>query len=229
VIERLAHMLTAIGPARTEHTAAWFGLGMLVMQFDRYRHDLNAHLNTRWPNERSHAALLMLAALYQAMGDDDEASARQLFERAQALRFSRAECDRLAAIVRRQAQVLTIDVNSPVALHRYWREAGPAGIDACLLALARYLAAGPLDQDEWVRQVEQAGGVLDAYFRQYQQIVEPPVLVDGRQLMDILDLKPGPQIGEILAHLREAQVTGTVQTVNEALEAARAYLSHQDP
>jgi poly(A) polymerase len=50
--------------------------------------------------------------------------------------------------------------------------------------------------------------------------VDPPQLLDGRDLMRILNLPPGPQIGVWLEALREAQVQGLVHTRREA----RAYL-----
>jgi hypothetical protein len=43
-------------------------------------------------------------------------------------------------------------------------------------------------------------------------------------LMRLLDLKPSPIIGELLQAIREAQVSGDVQTVDDALSFARTRL-----
>ncbi len=59
----MAQVIVAISPQRTDHTAASFGVGMLVMQLDRFRSQLQAHVAQRWPNDRPHRALLTLAAL----------------------------------------------------------------------------------------------------------------------------------------------------------------------
>jgi hypothetical protein len=43
--------------------------------------------------------------------------------------------------------------------------------------------------------------------------------------MDQLGLKPGSRIGTLLDLIREGQVTGEIQTLEDALHAARQYLS----
>jgi hypothetical protein len=45
-------------------------------------------------------------------------------------------------------------------------------------------------------------------------------LLDGREVMQALGLGPGPEVGRLLALLREAQAVGAVST----REAALAYL-----
>ena len=47
-----------------------------------------------------------------------------------------------------------------------------------------------------------------------------PVLLRGRDLLP-LGLAPGPEMGEILAAVRRAQIAGRVGTVEEALAFAR--------
>lgn len=220
IIEKLNHLLLAISPRRTDHTGATFGVGMLVMQFDRYRRQLQTHLDQRWPNDRPHAALLVLAAVLRKSGTE-QASAR-----AQALRLSNTERDRLVSIVRHFEQPLQVDVQSPLELHRFWRQTGEAGVDLCLLAAAGYLgiAASELNQDSWLGVVEHLLLLLHTYYERYDELVAPPVLVDGNQLMAQLDLARGPLVGMLLDRIREAQVTGEVRSSDEALNLARAAL-----
>ncbi|MCS7070544.1 MAG: hypothetical protein NZM00_03505, partial [Anaerolinea sp.] len=113
-------------------------------------------------------------------------------------------------------------------VYRYWRDFGDAGIDGLLLALASSLAsAAQIDQDSWLRQIEQARHVLEAYLLRREQAVDPPVLVDGTALMQQFGLRPGPLIRSLLDHIREGQIVGTVQTAEDALDAARQYLQTQ--
>lgn len=49
----------------------------------------------------------------------------------------------------------------------------------------------------------------------YQQL--PPPLIDGTDIMIELNLKPGPQIGELLTVAREAQLAGKIRTKSQAL------------
>lgn len=241
VIENLAKAFTAISAARTDNTAATFGLGMMVIQLDRYRAQLQQHLDTLWPNERPHRALMILAALLHDCGKavtpskedrpvpfagHEQAAARLAEERAAALRLSNAEKERLSAVLQHYVWMERGEVLTPLALHRYWWKARAAGVDACLLALSDYLGTwgNEIDQDDWLAQVERARILLEAYFERYNELIEPPPLLDGMQLMNALGLKPSAVIGRLLEQIREAQVTGDVKTREDALALARAGL-----
>lgn len=221
VVEKLSNIFLAISPQRTDHSGASFAIGMLVMQIDRYRRRLQEHLNNRWPNDRPHTALLVLAVLLRNCTPDEAAI------RAQALRLSNSERDRLAAVVRHYRLPLELDDLLPLTIHRFWRQTGEAGVDVCLLAAAHYLAlsGSELDQDTWLKVVERLLMLLHAYYERFSELVEPPVLLDGNQLMSQLGLGRGPIIGTLLERIREAQVTGEVRTVEDALRLARASLN----
>ena len=102
--------------------------------------------------------------------------------------------------------------------HRFWHELGAGGIDAILLAAAQYLgsAGNDLKQRDWLDFVDAMTALLDVYFNRYAEIVEPALLLDGNDIRRLCDLQPGPLVGELLTALREAQVTGVVQTAGEA-------------
>lgn len=220
VVEKLSHLLLVISPHRTDHTGANFALGMMVMQLDRYRRQLQEHIGQVWPNDRPHSALLVLAALLRDCSSEDAIA------RAQALRLSNGERDRLAVVVRWYRLPLELDDLTPLAIHRFWRHTGEAGVDVCLLAAAHYLGqqGSALDQDEWLRLVERLLLLLHARYERFNELIEPPVLLDGNQLMSRLGLSRGPLIGTLLERIREAQVTGEVRSVEDALELARAAL-----
>ena len=242
VIEHLNTLLTAISPARTDHTAASFGMGMAVVQLNSYRAQLNEHIVKVWPNERPHRALLMLAALLhdcgranpELVGRHDRATDRLgvnlAAARANALRLSNAERQRLTTIIRYQHRFQQMIEPTPVALHRFWQTLGAAGVDVCLLALADYLGmvGSEIDQDHWLELVDRTRILLDAYFEHFDQLVEPPLLLDGNQLMQALDLKPGAHIGRLLDRIREGQVAGEIHSVEDALHLARNHLTASD-
>ena len=227
VVEALSHLLIAISPLRSDHTAASFGLGMLIMQLDRFRSQLQAHIGHHWPNERPHTALLVLAALLINVLQDQPNAVEMVGERARVLRLSNDERHRMVAIAGSHHLPFAMQDMSPLAVHRFWRQTGDAGVDVCLLAAAVFLgrAGSDLDQDEWLAFVERLVILLSAYFDQYESLVEPPLLVDGNQLMGTLGLEPGPLIGDLLDHIREAQVTGDVHSVEDAFRVGKAYLN----
>lgn len=231
VVEAMTNILQAISPARSDNTAASFGYGMLVIQLDRFRARLNTHIDTLWPNERPHQALLVLAVLFHDYGKtqiaDEAGVAKIVGERADALRLSSGEKQRLIAILRNYARPLLMENPTPLEIHRFWWQTGEAGVDACLLALAEYLgtAGGELNQNQWLMIVERVRVLFEAYFERYQEIVEPSPLLNGTQLMETLKLKPGPLVGQLIECIREAQVTGEAQTVDDALRIASVFLN----
>ncbi|MCA9907591.1 MAG: CCA tRNA nucleotidyltransferase [Anaerolineae bacterium] len=221
MIERLGEIYLTISPRRTDETAARFSLGMIVMGLDRYRQQLQAHLSERWADDRPHLALLTFAILLMHAVSPDAAD-----KRAALMPLSNRERDRLSLILRYFADDPVPDDLSVLALHRYWRRLGAAGVDVVILELAAYLADTgiEIDQDDWIQRIGHARTRLEAYFDRYGEVVEPAVLVDGGALMKALALKPGPVVGKLLDAIREAQVVGTVSTVDDALALARSYV-----
>ncbi|MBE2182595.1 MAG: CCA tRNA nucleotidyltransferase [Anaerolineae bacterium] len=217
VVDTLRHFYTAISPARTDETAAQFGLGMFVVSLDRYRAQLHSHLDFLWPNERPQFALLLLAGLLQKQ------SAYQINTYAAQFRLSNAEKTRLSLTVEAALMVEHINLEDSVSIHRFWKASGDAGIDGILLSLAVYLAeyGGNLGQDGWLRHLERAQFLFHAYFIEHDRYVTLPVLLTGDDLRSELGLSPGKLIGTILIALTEAQVQGLVKTREQALDLVR--------
>jgi tRNA nucleotidyltransferase/poly(A) polymerase len=245
VVDYLSQLAGAISYARTDHTAATFGIGMVVIQLDRYRAQLNQHLDTEWPNDRSHLALLTLAALLHDTGapvlknppenrvhrfnHSEEMSAHIAGMRAEALRLSRAESDRLVVVVKnhRQPQLWH---ESPTRrdIYRFWNSLNAAGVDVCLLTLADYLGTvgTELGQDSWLSLVDRVRLLLEAYYEHYDEWIAPPQLVDGNQLINTFGLRQGPIVGEILELIREARAAGEIESAEDALKLAQHHLNH---
>ncbi|MCB9452064.1 MAG: CCA tRNA nucleotidyltransferase [Anaerolineaceae bacterium] len=220
IIESLDKVLGAISYSRSDNTAASFGLGIMVMQLDRYRAELVNHIETVWPNERPHRALLMLAALLHTTPE-------HIPQVAENLRLSNLERTRLTQIIRDYHHPQAMDNPTPRDIHRFWRSSGAAGIDVCLLTLANTLgtAGVELDQDAWLMVVDRVRVLLSAYYDQYETLVEPPTLIDGNALMQRLGLRPGQIVGKLLDMIREAQAAGEVQTADDAVRCAQDYLN----
>jgi hypothetical protein len=58
--------------------------------------------------------------------------------------------------------------------------------------------------------------LLEAWWEQPQEIISPPALLNGNDLMQQFNLKPGPQVGQLLELIREAQVAGEVSNRAQA-------------
>ena len=221
-IERLTGIFNTLSYRRNDNTAASFEFGMLAIQLDRFRAQLNEHLKTEWPNERSHTAIMVLGALLHRIDSAPVAAA----DIADALKLSSPEKKRLVGMIKHFADAQEIEFKSALAQHRYWYPLGEIGIDAMLLGLADTLAAYGLEikQDEWLIYVERALASFYAYFVEQDKVVNPPLFLNGDDLMAELNLDGGKVIGQLLKILREGQATGEITSREAALETAKAYL-----
>ncbi|MCY3866635.1 MAG: hypothetical protein OXG68_14455 [Chloroflexi bacterium] len=218
-VERMSVILKSISGRRTDNTAAAFDLGMLVIQLDRFRALLQTHFAHVYGTGRSRAALLVLAAALHG------ASAKEARALAKSLMLTSDEQRRLPLIIESYRQIAEQAEWSKLDLHRFWHRLGDCGIDAVLLASAFVLGTegSQPKQGDWLKFVERVLTLLDAYFNRFDEVVEPKLLLDGSDIQTLLNVGPGPMIGQLLTALREAQVTGEVRSVADARDFVRRY------
>jgi tRNA nucleotidyltransferase/poly(A) polymerase len=121
------------------------------------------------------------------------------------------------------------------AVYRFFRDtAGPtfqAGPAVALHALADRRATYPPGQGqaETKALLQVIHQLLAAYFAEREQVIDPPPLLTGHDLMENLGLAEGSLIGQLLQRLREAQATGQVTSKADALEFIKSNLdfAHQ--
>jgi len=144
------------------------------------------------------------------------------------LRFSGKEVKVVATMIKhhlRPTQLSQGELPSRRAIYRYFRDTGETGIDILFLSLADHLATrGPhLDLAQWREHTQMTGHVLARHFEQEEMAV-PVKLVDGHDLINVFGMKPGPEMGELLAAVQEAQASGELTTRQEALTYVRECL-----
>lgn len=247
VVQRLDQVLGVLSLQYDQEKAANWALGFIAVQLGRYRVQLDEHLRTQINPERSIRGLIFLAALYHDAGkpvtrhvDDagrirffehEQVSAELVAHRARVLRLSNVEIERLAIIVRSHMRPLLLaqtgETPSRRAIYRYFKASGPAGIDVSLLSLADSLATyGPtLPRETWARHLAVIRTLFEAWWEKPDQVVYPPPVLNGHDLIQIFDLKPGPQVGQLLDAIREAQAVGQINTREQALDLVRKRLS----
>lgn len=138
------------------------------------------------------------------------------------LRFSRGEQHSLRRWVgghMRPGNLAHQPVLTPRAIYRFFRDFESDGPALLLMSLADHFTyLTPRQRSQGRDQVYRAvRTLLEGYFLR-REIVRPPRLLNGHQLMRGLGLKPGPRVGELLEALGEAQSAGQVRTKKEALE-----------
>jgi len=111
-------------------------------------------------------------------------------------------------------------------MYRFFRDAGPAGVDLILLGLAdtRATYEQTLTQEHWAACLEVCRSLLEAWYEKADEIVAPPQLLNGHDLMIELKMTPGRAIGEVLEHIKEEQAAGHISTRETALAFAREWL-----
>ena len=130
------------------------------------------------------------------------------------------------SLSRRACYRLFRDLGSP---HNGETISTVAALDVLLQAVADYLAistpaivAGE-GLGDWHSYLAHIGDALSFIFAE-DSTAQPQPLVNGHHLMAHLQLSPGPQLGQILAQLAEAQVVGEITTLKEGLRLAAELL-----
>ena len=206
---------------------------------------LSQHFDKAVSNSSTRKSILKLAALLHDIAKpqtkiiDDDGRARflghpregaamavSIMER---LRFSAKETKLVEVMVTdhlRPGQMSNYGMPSNRAIYRYFRDTGEAGIDILFLCLADHLATrGPLlDLSNWQEHARIVDYVLSRHLKE-ESITTPPKLIDGHDIISHLGLNPGPEIGQLLETVREAQAAGEVTTREEALHHIEHLLS----
>jgi hypothetical protein len=105
------------------------------------------------------------------------------------------------------------------AVYRFFRDTEGAGLDITFLALADQLALARNGKStpQWHRLLEVVAQLHHHYFAHHEEMIRPEALLDGRDVMKILGINPGPKVGWFLGQLVEAQAAGEVVTKDEAV------------
>ena len=221
--------------------------GLLTLRLGRYRQQIAAHFAKPLNVDRSLRSLLFFAALYHDVSkpetktveesgrtrffDHDMQGAKIAADRARAFNLSNDEIDRLQIIIKNHMRMHSFadrvlnDGQPPSrkAIYRFFRDSGEAGVDLVLLGLAdvRATRVHALTIEVWNAYLDVARILLESYWERPQEIIAPPRLIDGNELMKELGLKPGPAVGQILESIRENQAAGKIEDREQALAFAR--------
>jgi poly(A) polymerase len=238
VLEKLESVCDALAPESGPGRAGDWAMGAARARLGRFQSALAEHLTRPLCDERPLRGLLFLATVLHdaakpetrsinALGEvhylgHEQLGAEWALYRATALRFSNDEADFVSKIVRHHMRPMLLQSSGPVtrrAVFRFFRATGPCGIAVCLLFLADTLATHRAEdaQENWRFAVETAHSLLEGYFERPAEMVRPTPLLSGDDLIRDFGLSPGPQIGELLDALREAQAAGEVGTREEAV------------
>jgi tRNA nucleotidyltransferase/poly(A) polymerase len=226
----------------------------LRLRLGQFREQFTRHFSEPLNTDRSVRAALFFAALYHDIQkpatktidyagrirffDHDVSGAEVAEERGRAFHLSNDEVERIRLIVRHHMRFhfftsrLESEKKEPYrkAIYRFFRDADKAGVDLVLLGLADLRGTqGPnLTPETWNAALKVAHILLENYWEKPQEVVAPPRLLNGNELMSELGIEPGRVVGQLLEAIREGQATGNIQSREQALEFAREYVKRSE-
>lgn len=242
-VHALETILGGLDPERDQGQSVG---GSSLGGLQRYAGRIRAHLSMSLSADRPRAVALKLAALLHDTGkpaafEVDSEGRRRFFGHEKisaqiatlALRrlcFSGAEVRVAERVIRHHMRPLLLAEQTEVtrrAVYRFFRATGEDGVDVILHALADHRAtyAPGTGNRTWSRLLSVAVRMLGDFWEYQSERVSPPRLVNGHDLRLEFGLQPGPQIGDLLEAVREAQATDEIHTREEAIVLVRSLLS----
>jgi len=112
------------------------------------------------------------------------------------------------------------------AIMRMFRRIGEEMPDLILLGMAdRFSTRGAeITEENIAKNIEGLYFLLEKYKESQEEVVKKiPKLVDGNEVMELLGVPASPIVGKILKELHEAQISGDVNTREEALEFVKFF------
>lgn len=138
-------------------------------------------------------------------------------------KFSKKQIDYIKSMIKYHIYPSHIvnnpEINDKIYM-RFIRKMGNEVIDIIILAMADRLSARGIDiTDEIVENnINNLKSLLNFYLSVKDTLKPLPKLLSGDEIMDLLNIKPSKELGEIIKSLKEAQLSGDINTKKEALK-----------
>ena len=138
------------------------------------------------------------------------------------LKFSKKQIEYISCMIKNHiypSNVIVAPSLNDKVMMRYVRKMGDNVIDNIILAKADRLSARGVDITEEIVNTNISGldKLLDFYLSKKDSLAPLPKLIDGREIMEILNIKPSPKLGEIINAINEAQLNGDITTHEAAV------------
>jgi len=200
--------------------------------------DLIHHSIETVKNIRTNSPLLKIAAFYHDIGKPstwtiepvgrhrfighDIKGAEIVKKELEDLKFSNKQISYISKMVRYHiypASLIQCNTEDKKAFARFIRKLGDDTVDIIELSRADRLSAlGEAVTKEMVNKtLNHLNNLLNYYNEVKSKGADTKVLLDGKEVMEILNIKPSKIVGIILEQLKEAQISGEVTSKEEAI------------
>ena len=138
------------------------------------------------------------------------------------LKFSKKQIEYISCMIKNHiypSNVIVAPSLNEKVMMRYVRKMGDNVVDNIILAKADRLSARGVDITEEIVNANISGldKLLDFYLSKKDTLAPLPKLIDGREIMEFLNIKPSPKLGEIINAVNEAQLNGDILTHEDAV------------
>lgn len=138
------------------------------------------------------------------------------------LKFSKKQIEYISCMIKNHiypSNVIVAPSLNEKVMMRYVRKMGDNVVDNIILAKADRLSARGIDITEEIVNANISGldKLLNFYLSKKDTLAPLPKLIDGREIMEFLNIKPSPKLGEIINAVNEAQLNGNILTHEDAV------------
>lgn len=136
------------------------------------------------------------------------------------LKFSKKQISYIKTLIRYHIYPSNVNINNEKSIMKFLRKLDENTIDIILLAMADRLSARGVDITEEIveQNIRLLENLLSRYFESLEKIQPLPKLIDGNEIMQILNIKPSPLLGKIISELKTAQEDGEITTKEDAIK-----------
>ena len=144
------------------------------------------------------------------------------------LKFSKKQIEYICKMIKNHiypSHVIATEILTDKVKMRYVRKMEDDVIDNILLAMSDRLSArGKAITDEVVHKNISGLTNLLKFYLEVKDNLEPlPKLLSGEEIMEMLNLKPSKELGEVIKALQEEQFNGEITTKEQAIEFVKKY------
>lgn len=227
------HLLSILTTGFQEAESSNLISGLAVLKLGAYRTELRSYFDAEKNYLRDRRSVLrfaLLAALYKV--DPKSEPQREILNyRSRQLVLSGDEIRNIAKMFEASSEILAVvesgDTFADTDIYRFFKKYSDAAIEGVFLYLANAYEKAALTPDlgAWTDALDTAAKLFEARFRRYDSVICPEPYLNGAEIIRLLGLTEGPEIGELKERLIEAQIVGAVTSRSEAaayIESLRA-------
>ena len=142
--------------------------------------------------------------------------------------FSNKEIEYISLMIHKHIYPASVvscpELNSKIMM-RYIRKMNNNCIDNIVLAQADRLSARGKDITQEIidNNINGLNKLLNYYLEVRQTLKPLPKLIDGNEIMQILNIPPCEKLGQILSQIKELQISGEINTKEEAIDFVKRF------